>query len=141
MPLGSLIKEDHLVRRSEHTKAEYESARFRMQALDQELASLKHSLGGNDESKGSLKTGLKKESFRLFDAEGRGFTRRNPFGQVSDCIGSLRWSSQRKYANRMLKIFRRMAMLGKNKSKIKQRASASGSLACGSKSSHETYDC
>ncbi|KAG6493652.1 BTB/POZ domain-containing protein At5g48130-like [Zingiber officinale] len=104
--------EDHLVQRSEHSEVEYESTRFRMQALEQELASLKHSL-----------------------------RRRNPFGQVSDCIGSLRWSSQRKYTNRMLKVFRRMSMLGKSKSKIKQRASASGSLACRSKSLNEMYDC
>ncbi|XP_074580699.1 BTB/POZ domain-containing protein At5g48130 [Curcuma longa] len=143
VPLGSLIKEDQLVQRSEHTEVvEYESTRFRMQELEQELASLKFSLRSNDKSKGSLKTGLKKESFRLFDAEDRGFTRRNPFGQVSDCIGSLRWSSsQRKHASRMLKVFRRMTMLGKSKSKIKHRASASGSLACRSKSLHEMYDC
>ncbi|WOK93081.1 BTB/POZ domain-containing protein [Canna indica] len=139
VPLGSLLKKERAFPNSDHSKEVYESTRFRIQALEQELASLKHSMQSNDISKSSLKTDLKKESFRLFAVEGSRFVRRNPLGHVSGCIGSLSWASQRRYANRLLKVFRRIALLGRGKSKIKQRAN--GSLSCRSKPLHEMYDC
>ncbi|CAL9779666.1 unnamed protein product [Musa acuminata subsp. burmannicoides] len=140
--LGSLMKEDLSLKGPAHgSKAENESTRFRIQALEKKLASLKHSL--QNTSKGSVETDLKTVSFRLFAMEGSAVARRNPFGHVSGCIGSLSWTAQRKYANRLLKVFRKIAMLGKGKSKVKQMVSGhpNGSLSCRSKSLHEMHDC
>ncbi|KAG1342174.1 BTB/POZ domain-containing protein [Cocos nucifera] len=143
-PLGSLLHKDLSVEQAEITKAEYESTSFRIQALEQELMSLKQSLQCKNMLKGSAHKVPKKPSFRLSGLERKTVVkRRNPLGQVSSCIGSMSWTSQRKYANRLLKIFRRIALLGRGQSKIKQAASglSNGSLACRSKSLHEMYDC
>ncbi|XP_021864662.2 BTB/POZ domain-containing protein At5g48130 [Spinacia oleracea] len=104
-------------------RKEYESTSFRIQNLEQELVSLKKNL--------RLK---KKETedpkMKNFGLEGRSYSssskRRNiSLGQVTSCIGSVNFSSQRKYAGRLLKIFRRVTLFGR--AKLKRRPSVSGS--------------
>lgn len=140
-PLGSLLQKDIAMRRSELTKEDYESASFRLQGLERELTSLKRSLQRQNTSKGLEHIA---QSFRLFDLEGRAVVKkRNPLGQGSSCIGSLSWASQRKYAGRLVKVFSRITILGKGKSKIKQAAAglSNSPLACRSTPLREMYDC
>ncbi|OAY71246.1 BTB/POZ domain-containing protein, partial [Ananas comosus] len=92
---------------------EYESASFRLQALEDEITAIKKNLQGKSTSK--------KQSFRLFGREDKVLLkRRSHSGQVSTCIGSLSWASQRKCASGILKMLRRIALLGKGKAKMKQ---------------------
>ena len=140
-PLGSLFQKDCSTKRSELNKEDYESTSFRLQTLEQELISLKRSLRRQNVPKGSDHVTPKTESFRLIGLEGRTVVKkRKSLGQVSSCIG---WASHRKYASRILKIFRRITMLGKGKSKIKKAASglSSTSLACKTKPLHQMYNC
>nr|CAD1832509.1 unnamed protein product [Ananas comosus var. bracteatus] len=113
---------------------EYESTSFRLQALEDEITTIKKSLEGKSTSK--------KQSFRLFGMEDKVvLKRRSQSGQVSTCIGSLSWASQRKCASGILKMFRRIALLGKGKAKMKQAASSlpnNGSGAHRSTNSHGT---
>lgn len=142
--LGSLLHRDLSVEEAEIAKADYESTSFRIQALEQELMSLKQSLQSQNMMKGSVHKDPKTHSFRLSGLERKAVVkRRSSPGQASSCISSMSWTSQRKYANRLFKIFRRIALLGRGKSKIKQAASglSNSSLACRSKSLHEMYDC
>lgn len=123
-PLGALLKKEAASQRSELTKADYESTSFRLQALEQELVSLKQSLRWQNVSKGSDHVAQKTESFRLFKLEGRSVAKkRNALGQAGSCIGSMSWATQRRYAGRVLKVFRRITLLGKGKSKTKKAAS------------------
>ncbi|KAJ6815403.1 F-box proteinisoform X1 [Iris pallida] len=141
-PLGTLLKKEAASQRSEFTKADYESTSFRLQALEQELVSLKQSLRWQNVSKGSDHVAQKTESFRLFKSEGRSVAKkRNALGQAGSCIGSMSWATQRRYAGRVLKVFRRITLLGKGKSKTKKAASGlpTSSLPCRSKTLHEMY--
>lgn len=141
-PLGSLLQKDISTKRSELSKEDYESTSFRLQTLEQELTSLKRSLRQQNVPKGSDHTAPKTDSFRLVELEGRTVAnKRKSLGQVSSCTG-LSWASQRKYAGRILKILRRITMLAKEKSKVKNAASdiSGTSLACKSKTLHQMYD-
>lgn len=101
-PLCFLMQKDS-------TLDEYESTSFRIHSLEEQIVSLKKSL----QSHNSLKkpTCLGKRS---------GSKNRNPFGQVTTaCIGSVNFSSQRKYANRLLRVLRRVNLFGSRKSNRK----------------------
>ncbi|KAL6975622.1 hypothetical protein U1Q18_024415 [Sarracenia purpurea var. burkii] len=120
-PLSSLLQKDLAMQRSE-----YESTSFRIQNLEQELMSLKKSLQ-------LQKISTKKEqvtkkvkpannniqSLKVYVIGGRRTLRRmrNPLGQVSACIGSVNFSSHKKYASKLLKVFCRIGSFGKRKSK------------------------
>ncbi|XP_077216592.1 phototropic-responsive NPH3 family protein [Tasmannia lanceolata] len=122
--LGFLLQKDLTMQRPEFTKEEYESTSFRIQSLEQELMSLKLSLQRQDISKESKQTPTKTHSFRMFNVDGRAVRKKGKsLCQVSSCIGSVNWASQRKYAKRLLNIFRTMTLLGRGKSKRKQVAS------------------
>ncbi|XP_068640940.1 BTB/POZ domain-containing protein At5g48130 [Aristolochia californica] len=121
-------------------KEDYESTSFRIQSLEQELVSLKKNLQWQHISKGpEQKTA---QSFRLL--EKRSLRKKaKPVPQVTTCIGSVNWASQRKYASRLLKIFQRLTMFSSSKSKRKQVDSgfSQGTSPCRKiQHLHDTYD-
>ncbi|PIA58135.1 hypothetical protein AQUCO_00500225v1 [Aquilegia coerulea] len=121
-PLGFLLQKDAVMHSSELSRKDYESTSFRIQNLEQELMSLKRSLQWKNNSNEpehpvkptTMRTGLEKRSLSK---------KRNPVGQVTSCIGSVSFASQRKHASRLLKVFRRITLLGISKSKRKPGAS------------------
>ncbi|MCD7459599.1 hypothetical protein HAX54_041427 [Datura stramonium] len=111
-PLSFLLKDS--VQRSEFSRKEYESTSFRIQSLEEELMSLKNTLQLQHTSK-------KVEPISAnFQSLGRTPSKkRNTIGQVTSCIGSVNFSSQRRYATRLLKVFRRITLFGRGKSRKK----------------------
>ncbi|OVA15116.1 BTB/POZ-like [Macleaya cordata] len=125
-PLGFLMQKDLAMQRSEFSRSDYESTSFRIQTLEQELVSLKRSLQWQTIYAGSEPIFDRPEGMRPFGLEGRSSSKkRNPLGQVTSCIGSVSFSSQRKYANRILKVFRRITLLGRGKPNRKPKPGAS----------------
>uniref|UniRef100_A0A0D9X0V6 NPH3 domain-containing protein n=1 Tax=Leersia perrieri TaxID=77586 RepID=A0A0D9X0V6_9ORYZ len=91
----------------------YETASFRIQALEQEIISLKQTLQRhNTVKRGSAR---KEPSFRVDAAEttSAAAARRRVPVSSSSCIGSMRWGSQRRCASRILRIFARLAVFGR----------------------------
>lgn len=131
-PLSFLLQKDAAIHRSELSRKEYESTSFRIQSLEQELMSLKKSLQIQNISakkepipKKSEPNSTNPQGLRPYGLEGRTLSKkRNPIGQVSACIGSVNFASHRKYASRLLKVFRRISLFGRGKSKNKPSASA-----------------
>ncbi|KAB2022516.1 hypothetical protein ES319_D07G216600v1 [Gossypium barbadense] len=102
----------------------YESTSFRLQNLEQELMSLKKSLQWHEMSKKTNSNPNKSQCIKPYALERRsGSKRKNTLGEVTSCIGSANFSSQRKYASRLIKIFRRLSLFGIRKSKRKTGAS------------------
>ncbi|KAJ8424929.1 hypothetical protein Cgig2_027942 [Carnegiea gigantea] len=126
-PLGCFQEKDAL--KPEIPKNEYESTSFRIHNLEQELLSLEKSLQSQKRlvAKGKDQAGLTApQSVRSFGMEGRSFSkRRHALGQVTGCIGSVNFVSHRKYAGRLLKIFRRITLLGRGKLRKQSNVSAS----------------
>ncbi|KAK4420568.1 BTB/POZ domain-containing protein [Sesamum alatum] len=135
-PLSFLLQKDSSIRRpemsSEISRKDYESTSFRIQNLEKELMSLKMSLQLQQISKKNEK-GLKKvepvsdnlQSIRPYGlVERRMSKKKNPLGQVTSCIGTVNFGSQRKYANRLLKVLRRISLFGRGRSKRKAGSSA-----------------
>ncbi|KAM7503740.1 hypothetical protein LguiB_002644 [Lonicera macranthoides] len=116
-PLSFLLQKDLTMQKSEFSRKEYESTSFRIQNLEHELMTLKRNLQLQNISK---KKELTSVNPRPYGLEGRTMSKkRNPIGQVTSCIGSVNFTSQRKYASRILKIFRRISLFGRGKSKRK----------------------
>ncbi|XP_022758945.1 BTB/POZ domain-containing protein At5g48130-like [Durio zibethinus] len=121
-PLSLFLRNDLAMERS------YESTSFRIQNLEQELMSLKKSLQWHNMSKKTDSTPNKSQSMKPYGIESRLVSRRrNPLGQVTGCMGSLNFASQRKYASRLIKIFRRFSLFGIKK--LKREPGASGIVA------------
>lgn len=119
-PFSLLLQKDSAMQRSEFSRKDYESTSFRIQNLEQELMNLKRSLQLQNMSKKIDPTSANPLNLRPYGLEGRTLSKkRNPIGQVTSCIGSVNFSSQRKYANRLLKVFRRISLFGSRKSKRK----------------------
>ncbi|KAK6784840.1 hypothetical protein RDI58_018295 [Solanum bulbocastanum] len=122
----SFLLKDSAVQRSEFSRKEYESTSFRIQNLEEELMSLKKTLQLQHISK-QTETISKKvepvsanfESFKPYGIEGRTPSKKS-IGQATSCIGSVNFSSQKRYATRLLKIFRRITLFGRGKSRKKQ---------------------
>ncbi|XP_028097754.1 BTB/POZ domain-containing protein At5g48130 [Camellia sinensis] len=131
-PLGFLLQKDAAIQRSELSRKEYESTSFRIQSLEQELMSLKKTLQIQNIStkkepvpKKSEPNSTNPQGLRPYGLEGRTLSKkRNPLGQVSACIGSVNFASHKKYASRLLKVFRRISLFGRGKTKNKPSASA-----------------
>lgn len=112
----------------ELSRKEYESTSFRIQSLEEELMSLKKTLQLQHISKQTETISKKVEpvspnlkSMRPYGLEGRTPSKkRNTIGQVTSCIGSVNFSSQRRYATRLLKVFRRITLFGRGKPRKKQ---------------------
>ncbi|KAL2252209.1 BTB/POZ domain-containing protein At5g48130 [Sesamum indicum] len=135
-PLSFLLQKDASIRRpelsSEISRKDYESTSFRIQNLEKELMSLKMSLRVQQISKKNDKGSKKVEpvsenlqSIRPYGlVERRMSKKKNPLGQVTSCIGTVNFGPQRKYANRLLKVLRRISLFGRGRSKRKSGASA-----------------
>ncbi|XP_015695024.1 BTB/POZ domain-containing protein At5g48130 [Oryza brachyantha] len=120
--------------------SDYETASFRIQALEQEIISLKQTLQRHNTVKGSSR---KEPSFRVdaaTPAAAAAVRRRAPVSS-SSCIGSMRWGSQRRCASRILRIFARLAVFGRGgrsssrgkQSKCRGSAEQLSSVACRTK--------
>ncbi|CAL5061939.1 unnamed protein product [Urochloa decumbens] len=111
--------------RARDDASDYETASFRIQALEQEIISLKQTLQRHNTLKGSSRRdagagGNKEPSFRVAtDANAPAAIKRRAAVNGS-CIGSMRWGSQRRCASRILRVFARLAVFGKGRSRGKQ---------------------
>lgn len=122
-PLSALLQKDHTIQGSDMAEKEYESTSFRIQTLEQELMSLKRSLQWQNISKRTELTSNKVQNVKPFGLENRSMSRRkNPLGQKTGCIGSVTFATQRKYASRLMKIFRRITLFGSRKTRKKSGA-------------------
>ncbi|CAK7349097.1 unnamed protein product [Dovyalis caffra] len=118
--LSFLLQKDIAVQRCELSRKEYESTSFRIQNLEQELFSLKKSLQLQKTSKKTETLPTKTQIMKPYSVQSRSLSKtRNPLGHVAGCIGSVNFASQRKYANKLLKIFRQITLFGSRKSKRK----------------------
>lgn len=122
----SFLLKDSAMQRSEFSRKEYESTSFRIQNLEEELMSLKKTLQLQHISKQTETISKKVEpvsanfqSLKPYGLEGRTPSNKS-VGQVTSCIGSVNFSSQKRYATRLLKIFRRISLFGRGKSRKKQ---------------------
>ncbi|RLN32994.1 BTB/POZ domain-containing protein [Panicum miliaceum] len=124
---GSSPYESHHAPRDARLRArddasDYETASFRIQALEQEIISLKRTLQRHNTLKGSARRdgGTKEPSFRVeTDANTPAAIKRRAAVSGS-CIGSMRWGSQRRCASRILRVFARLAVFGRGRSRGKQ---------------------
>ncbi|RLM85187.1 BTB/POZ domain-containing protein [Panicum miliaceum] len=124
---GSSPYESHHAPRDARLRArddasDYETASFRIQALEQEIISLKRTLQRHNTLKGSVRRGggNKEPSFRVAtDADAPAAIKRRAAVSGS-CIGSMRWGSQRRCASRILRVFARLAVFGRGRSRGKQ---------------------
>ncbi|XP_062107232.1 BTB/POZ domain-containing protein At5g48130 [Humulus lupulus] len=106
-PLSLLLQKE--ATGPEFSRVEFESTSFRIQNLEQELVSLKKSLHST-----------KQQSLKPFGKDDRTLSKKmNPLGQVTSCIGSVNFASQRKYASRLLKIIRRITLFSSRRTKRK----------------------
>ncbi|KAK6918753.1 NPH3 domain [Dillenia turbinata] len=123
--LSFLLQKDNSIQRSNFSRKEYESTSFRIQNLEQELMSLKRSLEQQNITKKTESIPAQQQNFRPYSPARKALSKKkNPLGQVSACIGSVNFASQRKYASRILKVFRKIALFGRGKSKRKPGAAA-----------------
>nr|XP_043618761.1 BTB/POZ domain-containing protein At5g48130 [Erigeron canadensis] len=121
LPLSFLLQKDLASENPEFCKTEYESTSFRIQTLEYQLMTLKRSLQLQNTSKKREQISNKVEPVRPYGLEGRTMSKkRNPLGQVTSCIGTVNFASQRKYASKLLKVFRRFSLFGRTKPKRKQ---------------------
>ena len=123
-PLGFLLQKDPAMQRSELSKKDYESTSFRIQNLEQELMSLKRNLQWQSMSKKTEQITNKPQSLKPCGLDGRTLSKqRNTIGQATGCIGAVNFAAtQRKYAGRLLRVFRRITLFGRGKSKRKTGA-------------------
>lgn len=119
-PLSLLLQKDLGTQRPEFSRKEYESTSLRIQNLEQELMSLKSNLQWQNRSKTTEPISNKTQSIKPYSMETRSLSKKmNPLGQVTGCIGSVNFASQRKYANRLLKVFHNITLFGSRKTKGK----------------------
>ncbi|GJU91416.1 BTB/POZ domain-containing protein [Tanacetum coccineum] len=122
-PLSFLLQKDLAYDSPEFCRREYESTSFRIQTLEQQLMTLKRSLHLQNSSKKHEQASKKVEPVRAYGLEGRTMSKkRTPLGQVSSCIGTVNFASQRKYASRLLKVFRRFSLFGRAKPKRRAKS-------------------
>ncbi|KAF5482588.1 hypothetical protein F2P56_003146 [Juglans regia] len=122
-PLSLLLQKDLPTQRPEFSRKEYESTSLRIQNLEQELMSLKRSLQWQNRSKTTEPISNKTQSIKPYGLETSSLSKkRNPLGQVTGCIGSVNFASQRKYASRLLKVFHHITLFGSRKTKRKSSA-------------------
>jgi hypothetical protein len=101
--------------------SDYEAASFRIQALEQEIISLKQTLQRNNTLKGSSRREGKEPRFRVAaDAATPAAGIRRRAAVSGSCIGSMRWGSQRRCVSRIQRVFARLAVFGRGKSRGKQ---------------------
>ncbi|KAF5726493.1 hypothetical protein HS088_TW22G00171 [Tripterygium wilfordii] len=122
-PFNFSLQKDNTVEGCKFSRKEYESTSFRIKNLERELLSLKRTLQLQSISKSTETMPTKQQSTKPFGLGGRSQSkRRNPVGQVTGCIGSVSFASQRKYAHKIMKVFHRVTLFGSKKSKRKPGA-------------------
>ncbi|XP_022952397.1 BTB/POZ domain-containing protein At5g48130-like [Cucurbita moschata] len=122
--LSFLLHKDHMMQTPhESSRKEYESTSFRIMNLEQELISLKKSIQRQTLSKKTETISSSKAEGRtkLPDVESSRYSskKRNSHEQVTGCIGSVNFSTERNYASRLFKIFRGIRLFGGRKQKRK----------------------
>ncbi|GKV18383.1 hypothetical protein SLEP1_g28777 [Rubroshorea leprosula] len=123
-PLSFLLQNELAIDKCDFSRKDYESTSFRIQNLEKELMSLKRTLQLHNMSKNSGSDSNKTKSSKTHGLGRRSVSKRgNPFGQVTGCIGSVNFASQRRYASRLLKVICRFALFGTRKSKRNQGTS------------------
>ncbi|GJN32907.1 hypothetical protein PR202_gb21450 [Eleusine coracana subsp. coracana] len=126
-PLSASSPRDAKLRARDDASSEYETASFRIQALELEIISLKQTLQRHNTLKGSARRDRegKEPSFRVVAADAAapaaGIRRRAAVS--GSCIGSMRWGSQRRCASRIMRVFARLAVFGRGKYRGKQSKS------------------
>ncbi|KAI4305676.1 hypothetical protein L6164_029027 [Bauhinia variegata] len=121
-PLSLLLQKDTMMQKLKFSTTEFESTSFRIQSLEQELTSLKRSLQLQDIVTKTEPNLIKTQKIKPYGLETRSLSkRRNPIGQVTSCISSVNFASQRRYASRLMKILRRITWFGSRKPKRKPR--------------------
>ena len=124
-PVSFLLQKEVMTEKPEFSRKEYESTSFRIQSLEQELMSLKRSLQWQNIQKKTEQVSDKPQSLKPLGKDERSLSRKsNPLGQVTNCVGSVSFASQRRCANRLLKVFRRITLFGSRK--LKQKPGGSG---------------
>ncbi|KAG4952807.1 hypothetical protein JHK87_038401 [Glycine soja] len=119
-PLSFLLQKDNVMQNFKFSTTEYESTSFRIQNLEQELMSLKRSLQLHNIVTKAEPNLIKSQKMKPCGIETRSLSKRsNPIGQATSCISSVNFASQRRYANRLLKVFRRITLFGSRKLKRK----------------------
>ncbi|XP_021889970.1 BTB/POZ domain-containing protein At5g48130 isoform X2 [Carica papaya] len=119
--LNILLANDSALQGCEFSRKEYESTSFRIQNLEHELMSLKRSLQQQKipNKRGSIKV----QKIKTYGLENRSMSKKNnAHGQATGCIGSVSFTSQRKYATRLLNIIRRLTLFRGRKSKRRTSA-------------------
>lgn len=105
-PLNSFPQQkDSTLQRSEFSQKDYESTSFRIQTLEQELTTLKTRLEMQNILKAKNPSSANPQESRSCNLDSG--KKRNP---LTSCIGSVNFSSQRKHASRLLKLFRRISL-------------------------------
>lgn len=103
--------------RARDDASDYETASFRIQALEQEIISLKQTLQRHNTLKGSASARREREgkepSFRVAADAGTPAIIKRRTTVSGSCIGSMRWGSQRRCASRILRVFARLAVFGR----------------------------
>ncbi|KAF3783652.1 BTB/POZ domain-containing protein [Nymphaea thermarum] len=119
MPLGLLLKKDPVGHQPNLIKDDFESTSFRLQCLEQEVKILKARL---QSQRPSSKDAQRTASFKIFNMGSSSTDKiERPLNHVGgNCIASASWSSQGKYARRILKVFQKIPLFGRVKSKRKQ---------------------
>ncbi|GFP84872.1 BTB/POZ domain-containing protein at5g48130 [Phtheirospermum japonicum] len=126
-PLNVLLQKDSSVRRHNNGNGdEYddmESTSFRMENLEKELVSLKKRLQ-LQQQKNSKKNINDKDSRKIKPVASKNMgtyygsvDRRISEKKDRSCIGNVSFASQRKYANRILKLLQRISLFGRGRSK------------------------
>ncbi|XP_050383181.1 BTB/POZ domain-containing protein At5g48130 [Argentina anserina] len=129
-PLSILLQKDLVNQRPDLSRKEYESTSFRIQNLEQELMSLKRSLQWQSISKKKELVSATVPSIKPYSKESRSMSKKgNPLGHATGCIGSMNFASQRRYASRLLKVFRRISLFGSRKQKRKPGSRAAEYLS------------
>lgn len=118
--LSFLLQKDLATQRCEFSRKEYESTSFRIQNLEQELLSLKKSLQLQKTSKRTETVSTEPQGMKPCGLESRSLSKKKKsLGQATGCIVSLSFTSQSKYASRIMKAFRRVILFASRKSKRK----------------------
>ncbi|KAL2316568.1 hypothetical protein Fmac_030444 [Flemingia macrophylla] len=119
-PLSLLLQKDNVMQNFKFPTTEHESTSFRIQNLEQELMSLKRSLQLHNIVTKSEPNLINSQKMKPCGLETRSLSkRRNAIGQATSCISSVNFASQRRYAGRLLKVFRRITLFGSWKLKRK----------------------
>ncbi|XP_074365517.1 BTB/POZ domain-containing protein At5g48130-like [Apium graveolens] len=122
--LSFFLQRDLAIESSEASMNDYNITTCRIQNIEEEILTLKEKIEVQNFSKRINKPISENvQSLKPHCLGARTLSKkRNPTGHMTGCIGSLNFTSQRKYANSLLKVFKSLHLLGSKKLKKKPRA-------------------